>query len=257
MKTTNGLKRTVKQYLMALRRFGTKYGGFYYPKTLDGLTQSSVIYCVGAGEDILHDVELAYITGAEVHIFDPTPRSIEHVNLVKQVLETKIDMFPNRRYGGGDVTYWPRILDNPANPNQLVFHPYGLYTEDNAAMRFYTPTNTEYVSHSLVKGMKSADYIEIPVKSLRTIMSELGHTTIDLLKIDIEGCECDVLDAMLDDNVYPRYLSVDFDLGWTGEQIRDKGRCLKVIERLQSVGYTLLHAEGADHSFARSPDRTI
>ena len=239
---------------MELIRFGTKYGGYYYPRKLEGLSASSVIYCVGAGEDISHDVEVAHTTGATVHIFDPTPRAIIHTDLVQKVLETKMELSPNRNYGGGDVNYWPRILEHHIDPKQIALHTYGLYTEDNAAMRFYKPTNKEYVSHSVVEGMKGEEFIEIPVKSLRTIMSDLGHKTIDLLKLDIEGCECDVLDAMLDDKVYPKYLSVDFDLGWTGETLRDRARCDKVIERLKSVGYKLLHAEGADYSFIRLPD---
>ena len=232
-----------------MRRFGTEYGGFYYPSELTGLSSSSVLYCVGAGEDVSHDVEVAHKTGAAVHIFDPTPRAIEHVALVQRVLETNAPIAPDRRYGGGDIAYWPRILAHRIPPSNIRFHPYGLFTSDNPAMRFYKPTNPDYVSCSLVEGMKGDSFLEIPVKSLRTIMSELGHTSIDLLKIDIEGCECDVLDAMLDDGVHPRYLAVDFDLGWTGERIQNRKRCNEVIERLLHAGYTLLKHTGADFSF--------
>ena len=41
-----------------MKRFGTEYGGFYYPENLDGLDESSIIYCIGAGEDISHDIEM-------------------------------------------------------------------------------------------------------------------------------------------------------------------------------------------------------
>ena len=56
--------------------------------------------------------------------------------------------------------------------------------------------------------MKSEDYIMVPVKSLNTIMTELNHDKIDLLKIDIEGCECDVINKMLDDNIYISKISI-------------------------------------------------
>jgi hypothetical protein len=118
-------------------------------------------------------------------------------------------------------------------------------------MRFYKPTNPEYVSHSLVPGMKSQDYVSVAVKSLNTIMAELGHTRIDLLKIDIEGCECDVLEKMVMDGIFPRFLAVDFDLGWTGEKIRDRQRCLNIIELLQQNGYRILHRKESDISFER------
>ena len=41
---------------MNLHRFGTEYAGFYYPENLRGLSCDSIIYCVGAGEDISHDI---------------------------------------------------------------------------------------------------------------------------------------------------------------------------------------------------------
>lgn len=232
-----------------MKRYGTQYSGFFYPTGLPGLSSSSVLYCVGAGEDISHDIELAHATGAPVHIFDPTPRAIAHVDFVKKVLDSQTLVAPNRRFGGGDVNYWPLILEHSIPSSNILFHPYGLFTSDNPAMRFYMPTNPEYVSGSVVQGMKGESYIDVPVKSLRTIMRELGHTSIDLLKIDIEGCECDVLDLMLDDGIFPRYLSVDFDLGWTGEKIQNRKRCHTVIERLMRAGYKMIHHDGADFSF--------
>ena len=30
-----------------MKRFGTTYGGFYYPENLDGLDENSIIYCIG------------------------------------------------------------------------------------------------------------------------------------------------------------------------------------------------------------------
>ena len=57
-----------------LKRFGTEYGGFYYPENLDGLDSDSIIYCVGSGEDITHDIEIAHKLDSKVFIFDPTPR---------------------------------------------------------------------------------------------------------------------------------------------------------------------------------------
>ena len=66
-----------------MERFGTEYGGFYYPKNLDGLDSNSIIYCVGAGEDISHDIVLAKKLDSKVYIIDPTPRAIKHCNYIK------------------------------------------------------------------------------------------------------------------------------------------------------------------------------
>lgn len=70
-------------------RFGTEYGGFYYPENLDGLDENSIVYCIGAGEDISHDIMVANKLNCKVYIMDPTPRAIEHYKLVKDVFEGK------------------------------------------------------------------------------------------------------------------------------------------------------------------------
>lgn len=231
-----------------LRQYGTNYGGFCYPSNLNTLNKDSIIYCVGAGEDISHDIELARQLGCEVYIFDPTPRAIEHVDYIKKVFAEEVKPVYNKRMGGGDVNYLKRILANKIDPEKIKMFDYGLYTEDKT-LKFYEPSNKESVSHSVVPGMRSNDYIEVEVKKLKTIMEELGHEKIDLLKIDIEGCECDVLEQMVQEKIFPTYLSVDFDLGWCGEKLRDRKKCLDTIEMLKSHGYHVIHSHRADYSF--------
>jgi hypothetical protein len=236
-----------------MKRFGTHYSGMYYPPGLPGLTKDSVLYCVGAGEDISHDIEVAHACGAPVHIFDPTPRAIEHVDLVKRVLDKTAPPVPNRRFGGADPGYWDRILEHAIPADSVKFYPWGLHTSDDDTMKFYMPTITDHVSHSLVSGMKSSRFFTVKVKRLETIMKELGHSRIDLLKLDIEGSECDVIDQMIDSAIFPLYLSVDFDLGWTGERLRDRERCFATMDKLYKNGYKLLHNEpgSAEWIFSR------
>ena len=57
--------------------------------------------------------------------------------------------------------------------------------------------NKNYVSCSVLPIERSSDYNNVPVKTINTIMKELKHNHIDLLKIDIENIECDVLEKML------------------------------------------------------------
>lgn len=231
-----------------LHRFGTSYGGFYYPKDLDGLDKDSIVYCVGAGEDITHDVEIAHKLCSDIYLFDPTPRAIEHVKYVKDLFAGDALPVPDTRFGGGDPKYLDIIMEHKIEPSRIHMHDFGLFTKDTD-IKFYKPTNETGVSHSVVHGMKGDKYINVQVKKLTTIMKELGHTHIDLLKIDIEGCECDVLEQMIRDNIKPKYLSVDFDLGWHGERIRDQRRCFEIIELLMRNGYKLLHHDGSDFSF--------
>jgi FkbM family methyltransferase len=141
-----------------------------------------------------------------------------------------------------------RIIENKINADKINFYDYGLYIKDDI-MKFYKPSNEDYVSHSVVKGMKGEKFINVKVKSLNTIMVELKHDRIDLLKIDIEGCECDVIDKMINDKIFPKYVAVDFDLGWQGEKIKDRERCMNTIKLLQNNGYKILKNTGSDYSF--------
>ena len=116
-------------------------------------------------------------------------------------------------------------------------------------MKFYKPSNEEYVSHSVVEGMKGDNYTFAYLKTLPMIMKNLGHDKIDLLKIDIEGCECAVIKDMLKNQIFQTYLAVDFDLGWTGEKIRNKQECFDTIQLLLNNNYKILHNEGPEYSF--------
>lgn len=227
-------------------RFGTNYGGFYYPYDLPKLNEKSIIYCIGAGEDISHDVILSYKTKSSVYIFDPTPRAIEHVKYVKDVLDGKKQAINNIQFGGGDKNYWNIILSHKVKGDNLILYEYGLSIKDGI-VPFYLPLNNNFVSCSLVPLGRSHKTINVICKTLNSIMKELNHEHIDLLKIDVENIECDVLEKMLNDQIYPTYLSVDFDL-WN----YNKGRCIEIIKKLIKNGYKIIKQEGQDFSFFRN-----
>ena len=58
------------------------------------------------------------------------------------------------------------------------------------------------------------------------------------MKLDIEGAEIEVLNNMLDDEIYPRYLCIEFDLLIKNKDT-DKSTN-KVIMRLLESGYNIL-----------------
>ena len=82
-----------------MKQFGTDYGGFYYPEELDGLDKNSIIYCIGAGEDISHDIAIANKLNSKVYIIDKMKNNMtkifvyEHekkiIGTVKLLIETK------------------------------------------------------------------------------------------------------------------------------------------------------------------------
>ena len=94
--------------------------------------------------------------------------------------------------------------------------------------------------------VNKSDYEYVKVLTLNEIMKKYNHTKIDLLKLDIEGVECEVLDKMLNDKIYPLYLSIDFD------SIHANPKKVKnTIDKLIKNGYKLLKSKGQDYSFLK------
>ena len=151
-----------------------------WPVLLDELNDQSVIYAAGVGEDVSFDLGLIDQVGCDVHAFDPTPRACAYAE--------------------------PIAAENP----KFHFHPWGLWSSDTT-MKFFAPANSEHVSHSILNLQEQDDFFEAPCRKVSTIMNDLGHTHIDLLKIDIEGAEYEVIDSLFKSDIFPRLVCIEFD----------------------------------------------
>ena len=231
-----------------MKKFGTNYGGFILPKNLKGLNSNSIIYGVGVGEDISFDILIGKQTDAHIYLFDPTPRAIIHVDLIKKSFDNNIKPKYDIKHGGGDKNYWNLLFQHKISSSKIHMNNFGLFT-DNKNLNFYKPLNPNYVSHSLdhtMRNVRKNEFIEVPVKNLKTIMKDLNHDHIDLLKIDIEGVELEVLNQMLDQKIFPKYLCVDFDKRRAN---RDKNKFDELLIRLKSLNYSIINNNNFDISF--------
>lgn len=100
-----------------------------------------------------------------------------------------------------------------------------------------------------MNGMFSDNHDVVEVDNIKNIMKLHNHDHIDLLKIDIEGAENVVLDQMLDDEIYPKYLCVEFDL-LLKRKDRDNST-LGVINRLRENGYKIVMNDNLNITFER------
>lgn len=230
-------------------RYGTEYGGFFYPEDLEFLEKKSTIYCIGVGEDVSHDIILCGKLNCDVFLFDPTPRSKEHIDLVKYVLKTQKEPNYDSKVGGGDNKYWNLIINSGADPEKIIFEPSGVYVED-AEMLFYPPENPAFVSHSLVN-KNNVEYagFTAKVKKISTIMKEYNHSKIDLLKLDVEGVECEIINQIIDEKIFPKYISVDFDSNIYSDFGNKKIE--ECIKKLLNVGYNIIWKDKNNYSFLK------
>jgi FkbM family methyltransferase len=200
-------------------RLGTEYGGYALLK--DSVKADSIVYSFGIGEDISFDLALIEMYGCQVFGFDPTPRSIA----------------------------WVRAQNPPA-----AFHvqELGVAGYDGTAS-FAPPANPAHISHSMsAPTTPSTDgsgqgRVEFEVRRLPTLMKELGHERLDVLKMDIEGAEYDVIEDLLAQALRPTQILVEFHHGMHGIPV---ARTEAALTALASAGYAIFDVQPSGHEFS-------
>ena len=180
------------------------------------LNKESVIYSVGVGSNIDFDLELINSFGATVHAFDPTPRSIEWVKSQKL-------------------------------PKHFIFHPFGLSAE-NGHMDFFPPSKASSTHFSPIDRYGNTNnVVRAPVKDIDTIASELNHKEIDLLKMDIEGAEYEVIEALPKNRVAINQILIEFHHMYKGIPI---SKTVDAISTLSNLGFELFNISQRTYEFS-------
>jgi FkbM family methyltransferase len=179
------------------------YGGWVVPTTL--LDQHSVCYLAGVGEDISFDLALIARFGCEVHAFDPVPKAA--------------------RFAETAAAHEPRHH----------FMQVGLWSKDDT-LRFHEPAVEGFVSHSATNIHGTTGYFEATVRSVQSLMTELGHDHLDLLKVSAEGSEFAIVDGVLDAGIDVRILCVEI------AQPAQPGQAEGLVQRLAGAGMQLIDA---------------
>jgi FkbM family methyltransferase len=201
-----------------LERHGSDCGEWWIcPRDVNA---QSIVYSLGIGTDITFDVSLIERYGLTLHAFDPTPGSIAFV-------ETQ-----------------------PLPPG-FEWHELGVAARDGHAT-FFPPENPNHISHTILHRSSTKDRaIEVQVRRLETIMRELGHNRIDVLKMDIEGAEYEVIDDILRSGLQVQQLLVEFHHRLPGVGTDGTRRA---VAQLNAAGYKIFFAadSGEEYSFIRN-----
>jgi FkbM family methyltransferase len=183
--------------------YGNSYGGFYILPDL--LNESSIVYSFGIGKDVSFDRACMRRHRCKVFAFDPTPKAIAWIH--RQAL-----------------------------PPEFHFHAYGIRPRESGEAAFYLPIDEKSVSGSLVAHEHTAasSPILVPTKSFADITRELGHTHIDVVKLDIEGAEYEVLADIVASPVTIDQILVEFhDRDFGGAEVRSR----VTLRTLHDAGY--------------------
>ncbi|MEM7199580.1 MAG: FkbM family methyltransferase [Planctomycetota bacterium] len=215
-------RRFVHRHLQPFDRKLTSFGNYWLdPKPLG---EDAVVYSCGVGSQIDFDLAVAARVGCQVHLFDPTPRSI---------------------------AFMKRFADH----QMLHFTPVGVWTANGDASFHFDAVagRTQDVGNASITNLfDRPETFTAPVKTLRTLMQERGHTQLDVLKMDIEGAALDVLEQALADGIWPGQLVLELERPRRWKSIRTYfARVRELLERLAAEGYEVVRTP-RDHGPYRS-----
>jgi len=197
---------------------GSEYGGWTIcPTSID---KNSIIYSFGVGEDISFDLGLIEKYGVQVFAFDPTPKSIN----------------------------WVKTQNTP---KEFQLYQYGIADYDGET-KFFPPDNPNHVSYTMLqKDNKTMEAIEVKVLKLKTIMQQLQHTTIDILKMDIEGAEYAVIEDVLNSNIQISQILIEFHHRFKNIGI---SKTKTAMEILNKHGYKIfsISSSGEEYSLIKT-----
>ena len=203
------LSSQIKGDGFAFERYGVGHAAWWVPSDTPA---GAIAYCGGVGLDATFDFALADEKGMTVHSFDPTP---------------------------GSIAYMER-----ENRGRVQFHPWGMLDRDQV-VRFHSPANPKHANWFIDNLHGTSDYFEAPCYTIATIMEKLGHSRIEVLKIDIEGSWGQVLGSMLDSGIHPRTVCVEFDSPAPLPRVR------RMTRALQAAGYVLARRDKENCVFIR------
>ena len=197
---------------VALDTFGSSYGRHTIPEQSVG--ERSIVYSAGVGNDISFDLALIERYGCTVHAFDPTPSAARHVEQAA------------------------------ASEGRFRFYPWAIWSSDTE-LRLYAPDYGDS-NYSAMNLHRKDQYVVARARSLASLMAELHHERIDLLKLDIEGAEYEVIPSLLRDRIAVSALCIEFHKNPSITDMKSS------VASLRAAGFVPVDVDGFDVTLVRS-----
>ena len=179
--------------------------------------ENAIVFTFGIGDDVAFEESfLDAYKNSVIYGFDPTPRAVQYV---KRLEET----------------------------GRFHFFPIGL-SDYNGEATFYMPRN-QFISCSTIKRdeLGGEGYeIQVPMKSLQTLMNEINVKEIDILKMDIEGEEFRVIPNIFENGIFPSQILIEIHERFFDNPLA----CLKsLIKVFEDNGYAMVYISDSSEEF--------
>ncbi len=213
------------------QRLGTRYGGWWVDTRLVG-PQPLLIDC-GLGEDISFPAAfLQRFAGAHVIGVDPNPRSLAYC---RAHCPPGMEILAN--------AFWT------SSGEDIAFHlPRG---QDQLPKGADGVSGSLDASHEYVEG---GQRIETQTVDLDALLARAGRQDCDILKLDVEGAEYALLEALVASGRIraARQVLVEFHHGVTRHTLDDTRR---IVASMTAAGFRLVHSENRNYIFRRDSAR--
>lgn len=191
----------------------TVFGDWGLP--LDFLNKNDIVYSFGVCDDIDFELSLISLKHVQVYAFDPTPYSVDWI--AQQSL-----------------------------PAQFNFHPFAAAAEDGECY-LYPLVNKKGKKSTIMYSFSAHqearnDGVLVKALSLKSTMNKLGHDKVGVLKMDIEGAEYDFIQSVIQSEIRPGLIMVEFHHRFTDF---DKQNTIDTVELLRQSGYQLVYISPA------------
>ena len=115
-------------------------------------------------------------------------------------------------------------------------------------MDFFPPSKASSTHFSPIDRYGDTNNIvRAPVKDIDTIASELNHKEVDLLKMDIEGAEYEVIEALPKNRVAINQILIEFHHMYKGILI---SKTVDAISTLSNLGFELFNISQRTYEFS-------
>lgn len=170
------------------------------------LRENDIVYSIGICDDIGFETKAIERHGVNIFAFDPTPYSVDWIN--EQNLPSSFHFYPwAASAADGNFFLYPR--KNKKGKKSKVMYT---FHQESA----------------------SSDGVKVQALTIESMMKELNHAIIDVLKMDIEGSEYDVIDNLMLSQVRPRMLLIEFHHRFKGI---GKEKTINTVELLRENDY--------------------
>lgn len=205
----SGIRMTRRTDLVNL---GTAAAGWIVPAHV--LHKGSICYCAGVGYDLSFELELIRRFWCRVFGFDPSPRAKNFV----------------ARIGAEAVGF--------------DFHGLALGDRDGTK-QFANTADQTYISAPAISANSDLHltdkHYETLCRRVSTLMEELGHKHLALLKLDLDSGTHDVVARLLADGVRPSILCLSFAGGTDSDRANIASTLRALVE---SDEYALVASDG-------------